>query len=122
MLAPVRWDSGETYLILDKSMSALVDNLKAGLDIRTGFPITAITYDHTGAVLTGPNGVRLGARKVIITAPLAVLQADKISFSPALPADKTAAIKRLRMGNAAKVSKEPLWHAMVGALDSAECP
>lgn len=105
----LRWDSGETYLILDKSMSALVDNLRQGVSIRTGFPITAIKYDHTGAVLSGPNGVKLGARKVIITAPLAVLQAGKINFTPGLPASKAAAIKRLRMGNAAKVNQHRVY-------------
>eukprot|EP00878_Enallax_costatus_P027136 GHUV01029188.1.p1 GENE.GHUV01029188.1~~GHUV01029188.1.p1 ORF type:complete len:433 (+),score=137.10 GHUV01029188.1:367-1665(+) len=98
-----KWDSGETYLILDKSMSHLVNNLRAGLDIRTSFPIKSITYDNTGAILTGPNGAKLGCRKVIITAPLAVLQQERIAFRPALPAAKTAAVKRIRMGNAAKI-------------------
>ncbi|WIA08987.1 hypothetical protein OEZ85_008401 [Tetradesmus obliquus] len=98
-----KWDSGETYLILDKPMSALVDGLRAGLTIRTGCPITSITYSPAGALLTGPNGLRLGARKVVITASLAVLQQGRISFSPALPEPKAAAIKRLRFGNAAKI-------------------
>jgi monoamine oxidase len=84
-------------------MSALVDSLRQGLTIRTGCPITSITYSPAGALLTGPNGVRLGARKVVITASLAVLQQGRIQFSPALPAPKAAAIKRLRFGNAAKV-------------------
>lgn len=84
-------------------MSALVDGLRAGLTIRTGCPITSITYSPAGALLTGPNGLRLGARKVVITASLAVLQQGRISFSPALPEPKAAAIKRLRFGNAAKV-------------------
>jgi hypothetical protein len=84
-------------------MSALVDGLHQGLTIRTGCPITSITYSPAGALLTGPNGLRLGARKVVITASLAVLQQGRISFSPALPEPKVAAIKRLRFGNAAKV-------------------
>lgn len=98
-----RWDSGETYLILDKPMSALVDELRRGLTIRTGCPITSITHSPAGAVLTGPTGVRLAARKVVVTASLAVLKQGKIQFSPALPAAKTTAIQRLRFGNAAKV-------------------
>jgi len=102
--AAARWDSGETYLIMDQPMSAVVDKLRKGLSIRTNCPITSITYDSSGAVLTGPAGVRLGARKVIITAPLGVLQAGCIQFSPQLPAAKLAAVSRLRMGNAAKVS------------------
>lgn len=103
VLFVTRWDSGETYLILDKSMSHLVDNLKADLEIRTSFPVTSISYNKTGAILRGPAGATLACRKVIITVPLAVLQRGKIQFNPALPADKTAAIERIRMGNAAKV-------------------
>eukprot|EP00878_Enallax_costatus_P037744 GHUV01042707.1.p1 GENE.GHUV01042707.1~~GHUV01042707.1.p1 ORF type:complete len:209 (-),score=62.70 GHUV01042707.1:119-745(-) len=91
-------------------MSHLVNNLRAGLDIRTSFPIKSITYDNTGAILTGPNGAKLGCRKVIITAPLAVLQQERIAFGPALPAAKTAAVKRIRMGNAAKVRVSYGWN------------
>ncbi|KAI8469401.1 MAG: amine oxidase-like protein [Monoraphidium minutum] len=97
------WDSGETYLIADQSMRVVVERLAEGLDILTGFPVTAVHYSASGAVLRGPGGRELRARKVIITAPLRVLQAGKIAFSPPLPAAKCDAIRRLRMGNAVKV-------------------
>jgi lysine-specific histone demethylase 1 len=84
-------------------MSAVVDKLRQGLAIRTRWPVSNITYSQGGAVLTGPDGAKLGARKVIVTASLAVLQSGRLGFSPALPADKQGALKRLRMGNAAKV-------------------
>jgi monoamine oxidase len=84
-------------------MSTVVDKLRQGLAIRTRWPVSDISYDQGGAVLTGPDGVRLGARKVIVTASLAVLQSGRMRFSPELPVDKQGALKRLRMGNAAKV-------------------
>jgi monoamine oxidase len=88
---------------MDQSMSAVVGRLEQGLAIRRSWPVSSITYDTGGAVLTGPGGARLGARKVVVTASLGVLQAGRIAFSPPLPADKQGAISRLRMGNAAKV-------------------
>jgi len=85
-------------------MSAVVDKLRLGLAIRTNWPVTAIHYNEGGATLTGPGGARLGARKVIVTASLAVLQSGRLGFEPPLPHDKQGALSRLRMGNAAKVS------------------
>jgi protoporphyrinogen oxidase len=45
-----------------------------GLDLLTSFPVTAIHYSPNGAVLRGPGGRELRARKVVVTAPLRVLQ------------------------------------------------
>lgn len=90
---------------MQQPMSAVVDRLRQGLAIRTGWPVSNIAYDQGGAVLTGPKGARLGARKVIVTASLAVLQSGRLGFSPELPLDKQGALSRLRMGNAAKVSR-----------------
>ena len=56
-----------------------------------------------GAVLTGPQGHRMLARKVIITVPLKVLQSSLITFQPSLPPAKMGAVQRLKMGNAVKV-------------------
>jgi hypothetical protein len=90
---------------MSQPMSAVVDKLRQGLAIRTRWPVSNISYDQGGAVLTGPDGVRLGARKVVVTASLAVLQSGRLAFSPPLPADKQGALRRLRMGNAAKVRR-----------------
>lgn len=90
---------------MSQPMSAVVDKLRQGLAIRTRWPVSSISYDQGGAVLTGPDGARLGARKVVVTASLAVLQSGRLAFSPPLPADKQGALRRLRMGNAAKVRR-----------------
>jgi hypothetical protein len=113
-----RWDSGETYLIMSQPMSAVVDKLRQGLSIRKAWPVSNISYDQGGAVLTGPDGSKLGARKVIVTASLAVLQSGRLGFSPALSADKLGALSRLRMGNAAKVC---VWPHICGGYSLMKC-
>ena len=97
---------------MSQPMSAVVDKLRQGLAIRTAWPVSSITYGQGGAVLTGPGGAQLGARKVIVTASLAVLQSGRLRFSPALPADKQGALSRLRMGNAAKVDWGAGWRVL----------
>lgn len=48
-------------------------------------------------------GASLHCRHVIVTVPLLMLQRDCISFQPALPPAKLAAISRIKMSNAVKV-------------------
>eukprot|EP00877_Chromochloris_zofingiensis_P015153 jgi/Chrzof1/9892/Cz04g19260.t1 len=107
-----RWDSGETYLIMDRSLSHVVDQLATGLNITTNWPVHRIEYSATGVLLLDPDGRRISADKVIVSVPLKILQTGKLQFSPALPAYKTAAIQRLRMGNAVKIMvafKQRFW-------------
>ena len=51
------------------------------------------------------GGACYGAEAVVITVPLGVLQAGRPAFVPRLPAQKRAAIARLRMGAYKKVSR-----------------
>lgn len=66
------WDSGETYLLADQSIRAVVDKLAEGLDILTGFPVVSVEYSAGGALLRCADGRELRAKKVVITAPLKV--------------------------------------------------
>ena len=81
---------------------ALVDALADGLDVRTGEAVSKIAYDEEGVTVTSSSG-ELAGTDVIVTVPLGVLQAGAITFEPALPADKTAAIGRLGVGTYEKV-------------------
>lgn len=99
------WDSGETYLVPDRPLSALVGHLAAGVPtIRTRWPVERVCVDDDGdcVALTGPAGT-LRARRVIITIPLALLQRNRVAFDPPLPPAKAAAIARLRVGAAIKL-------------------
>lgn len=95
--------TGETYLIPDRSLCAVVAHLSKGLRIRTAWPVSGIDYTAAGALLRGPAGSTLRCRYVIVTASLRMLQLNVPSFSPPLPSATALAVQRLRMSNAIKV-------------------
>lgn len=100
-----RWDSGETYLIPDRSFSHLVEALSRGLSIRTNYPVERLEYGgpEGGVRLHCSGGRSIRAKRVLVTVPLKVLQDNVLNFSPPLPAPKLAAIHRVKMGNAVKI-------------------
>jgi monoamine oxidase len=101
---------------MDRSMGRVAEAMAAGLNVRTGCPITHVDYSGAGAgrgvLLTARDGRRMRCRAVVITVPLPILQEGVITFSPPLPPAKQAAISRIRMGNVIKVIlgfKAPFW-------------
>lgn len=83
----------------------LVKYLKAPLDIRTNWQVKSIETSADGATttLTNAKGQSVTAKRVIITVPLPILQDGDIKFSPALPKEKTEAVKRMGMEPGNKV-------------------
>jgi len=79
--------------------------------VRTNTVVTAIIWKAGSVdlkVYTADGHERLAARRVIVTVPLAVLQAPPgengaIQFSPPLPSEKLAALGKLEMGKAIRV-------------------
>ena len=76
----------------------LTDHLARGLTIRLNAPVAHVRWDGPGVEVELASGERLHADRVIVTVPLGVLKAGSIRFTPALSADKQAAIDRLGMG------------------------
>jgi len=72
-------------------------------EVRTNHAVTAIDYQGESVTVQCRDGQRFEADKVIITAPLAVLQRRGILFDPTLPADHQQAIDRLGMGQGLKL-------------------
>lgn len=69
----------------------------AALDIRTNQKVHTIQYqDDQVSILTDQQEFK--ADRVIVTLPLGVLQRGDITFAPALPAAKQAAIAKIGMG------------------------
>lgn len=97
--------TGDTYLLLDRSLQELVQHLARPLQhhIEMSWPVHKIEYGREGAVLHGPHGRRKSCRQVLVTASLAVLQRGDITFEPPLPEAKQQALSRLKMTNAIKV-------------------
>lgn len=101
----VRAAAGDTYLLLDRSLRHVVQHLARGLGarrLRTNWPVHHIEHGTHGALLHGPGGQRVHCRAVVVTVPLAQLQAGALAFSPPLPAAKRGALARLKMSNAVK--------------------
>ena len=93
---------GEDLLVLG-GYGALVDELAAGLDIRLGWPVSAVSLLADGVTVTSSEGEVLQADRVVLTVPLGVLKAGGIRFDPELPAEHLAAIDALGMGVLDKV-------------------
>lgn len=70
--------------------------------IALNSPVENIDYSNDKVVVTTTNGNSYEADKVIITVPVKILQSDIISFSPALPSDKTEAINNIDMPDGLK--------------------
>lgn len=104
----------------------IVQHLARGLDIRCEHEVTHIDWSGDEVVVeTGCGAFR--AARVVITLPLGVLKAGDVTFTPALPARKRAAIERLGVGLVDKIAlrfQAPFWpreathlHVMSGARD-----
>jgi monoamine oxidase len=93
------------FHILD-GYDRVVAHMAAGLSLRLGSPVTEVRWGPGAAALTLASGETLEARRVLLTVPLALLQAGQIAFTPALPAERLAAIAAIPMGH---VTKLALW-------------
>lgn len=77
--------------------SQVATQLATGLDIRLSEPVSAINYSGCMVTVTTSAGMH-ACDHVIVTVPIGVLKAGTITFTPALPAVKAAAIARLGSG------------------------
>lgn len=85
--------------LLLKGYAPLVERLADGLSIELGSPVERVTWGD-GEVALQLQGVE-GERRfdcALVTAPLGVLQAGKITFEPALPEWKQESLDRLGAG------------------------
>ncbi|MEM8890623.1 MAG: FAD-dependent oxidoreductase [Bacteroidota bacterium] len=94
--------TGADYL-LPKGYRQALEPLQTGYDIQLNSTVEKITYNDKEAQITLSNGETGNFEAVLLTVPLGVLQEDKIEFSPALPTEKTEAIKRMGMGTVDKL-------------------
>lgn len=69
-----RWDSGESYLLMDRTMGYVPEQLAKGLDVRTSWPVQSVEYGAGGALVVCADGRRVRCQKVLVTASLKVLQ------------------------------------------------
>jgi monoamine oxidase len=81
--------------------------LAAGLpDVRLGEVVTAVNHSNAVCRVTTKKGNAYEAEHILCTLPLGVLQSQSITFTPALPPAKSAAMTRMGMGSLGKVFLE----------------
>lgn len=100
------WDESEEFagsdLMFPNGFDQMMNRLAKGLDIRLEHIVQHIAYSNYDVTVTTNRGT-LTAERVIVTVPLGILQRGAITFAPALPRSKQAAIQRLGMGLLNKV-------------------
>jgi monoamine oxidase len=93
---------GDDLLVLG-GYGGLADHLADGLDIRVSTAVLEVSWGGDGADLTLADGFSFTCDRLVVTAPLAVLAADVISFDPPLPDSHQAAIDAMGTGLLDKV-------------------
>ena len=103
---------GDGYFRVEEGYDQLLKKLAEGQDIRLNTAVNHIAWKDSGVTVHTRAGEIFAADRVIITLPLAVLQAGDVSFEPALPTDKLTAISGLGCGKVTKIIfkfKQKFW-------------
>ncbi len=103
---------GDRYFRLREGYSHLLEQFAAGLDIRYATTVTRISRSPSGVQVYTDAGQTYTAQQVVITLPLALLQANAVEFDPPLPETKLKAIHGLGVGHITKLIlkfDQPWW-------------
>lgn len=94
------------------------------LEVTLASPVVRIAYDERGASLRLGTGEALSYDRVVVTAPIGVLQSQSIEFAPALPFAHRGAVAALASGYLETVwmrfdeafweTEAPIWHVVGG--------
>ncbi|KAG2781096.1 hypothetical protein JG687_00001643 [Phytophthora cactorum] len=99
-------DDPGAHCIVPAGMERFIDHLAEPIRdiIHTNVSVASINYDSPdGVVIECTDGRRVSADRVIVATSLGLLQSGKLHFQPELPAVKTGALKRSKMGQYMKV-------------------
>lgn len=97
------WIYGDTYLILDRPMSSVVDFIAKGLQVHLDWAVQRVQYGTHGVKLHSSDGLIVTADYAILAVPVTILQHGVITFNPPLPKAKLDAIQSIGMNNCVKV-------------------
>ncbi|OWZ12820.1 hypothetical protein PHMEG_00013956 [Phytophthora megakarya] len=99
-------DDPGAHCIVPVGMERFIDHLAEPIRdiIHTNVTVAAINYDGPdGVVIECTDGRRVTSDRVVVATSLGLLQSGKLHFHPKLPAVKTGALKRSKMGQYMKV-------------------
>lgn len=88
----------EALVGADGDVGVLVNSPLDGIKVTLASPVTRIAYDDSGVSLRLGTGESLSFDRVVVTAPLGVLQHQAIEFAPPLPFGHRGAIAALASG------------------------
>ncbi|MEO0537817.1 MAG: NAD(P)/FAD-dependent oxidoreductase [Cyanobacteria bacterium P01_A01_bin.123] len=103
---------GDRYSRLQNGYSHLLERFAAGLNIRCATPVARIRWNSSGVQIQTETDTTYTAQQVVITLPLALLQANAVAFEPQLPEAKLNAIQGLGAGHITKLIlkfDQPFW-------------
>ncbi|MEO1094067.1 MAG: NAD(P)/FAD-dependent oxidoreductase [Cyanobacteria bacterium J06638_28] len=103
---------GDRNFRLQKGYAHLLDQLAVELNIHYSTPVTQICWCSSGVQIQTATEKNYTAKQVVITLPLALLQADAVEFAPQLPEAKLNAIHGLSTGHITKLILKfdrPFW-------------
>jgi monoamine oxidase len=116
-----RWSAGDdSYAVGGRNYLSILQEKYADAisKVTLNAPVQRIDYSGKRIELQTPTRA-VTADRVIITIPLAVLQAGDVQFMPNLPSEKRSAIANIGMGAGMKIIlkfREPFWGAGVGSI------
>ncbi|WOF23352.1 FAD-dependent oxidoreductase [Microbacterium betulae] len=102
----------EPLTAMSGDLTSVVGSALDGIQVTLSSPVVRVAYDDTGVSLRIGTGESLSFDRVVVTAPLGVLQQQGIEFSPALPFAQRGAIAALGAGAVETVwlrFDEPFW-------------
>ncbi|OEU87617.1 hypothetical protein DB35_27945 [Streptomyces abyssalis] len=85
-------------LLLPDGYARLTDHVRGELPVRDGTVVTAVRHRSDGVTLALRDGGEVTADHAVITVPIGVLKAERISFDPPLPREKQQAVEALGSG------------------------
>ncbi|KAJ7559120.1 hypothetical protein O6H91_04G070700 [Diphasiastrum complanatum] len=97
------WTYGDTYVILDRPLSCLIEHLASGLSVILDSAVETIDYSGQNCTLKIRDGRHFIVDYVILTVSVKMLQQRVIDFVPPLPNEKEKAVNAIGMSNALKV-------------------
>ncbi|KAM4689513.1 lysine-specific histone demethylase 2 isoform 1-T2 [Discoglossus pictus] len=111
--------AGDHTMLMD-GYSVITEKLAEGLDIHLQTPVRSVDYTGPEVQLTAADGKTFTAQKVLVTAPLALLQKGVIQFNPPLPEKKVKAINSLGAGIIEKIALQfpyRFWDSKIQGAD-----
>lgn len=109
---------------MSEDLGSFFDDHLKGLEVTLASPVVRVAYDDKGVSLRLGTGEAQSFDRVVVTAPLGVLQQQGIEFAPALPFSHRGAIAALASGSMETVwmrfdepfwdAEQPLWHVVGG--------